>query len=344
MKHQKKGFLADPKLIKSAARFIDNEIVKKEIKSVPKEIRIFLDEAKSLEEGKEKHYSPERAVKLRGSLLSFFAIHSITSSKETKEIVNGLYAIKSAAGDASSYFSDSYEHIYRLLKNYKYREFGEAKLYFVDKEARDEIFRIDEELKSKIKTAFEKRNIKLNKIVNFLNFDGLSTFYSVKFVPKYQYISKEESIDKYLPAHYEITKNKIEKEYRERYAAHDFDKANKYILEEQKNAKLKNIDSEYEFIQKELQKDERQIDIKIISYEHSSLYPEITYNIEAEETGKDGKTKIKLSKRKQHLRSEAVNVLWYKPVQLKGSNTIAEILKNYNHAFGDVYYLVKEKE
>lgn len=340
MKHTKKGFLAEAKIVKSAARFIESEVTRREIKSIPKEIRVFLSEAKELPNNEEKHYSPERAVKLRGAILSFFAIHAIESPEEIKEIISGLYSIKSAAGGASSYFSDSYERIYRLLKGCKFREFGEAKLYFVNEEIRDEIFKINEKLESMVTSSFEKRNIKLNKIVNFLNFEGVSTFYSVKFVPKYQYISKEKSIKRYLPAHYEITKNKILKEYRERYAAHDFDKANKDILEGQKKAKLKDIESEYEFIKKELERDKDAIDIKILSYEHSSLYPEITYNFE---TGKvDKKGEPITHKRKQHLRSEAINALWYRPVQLKRHNTVADVLKNYNHAFGDVYYLTKK--
>lgn len=331
MPSKKKGFVATGVMLKNITANLQRQIEEKKINSTPKEIREFIKEVIQLQEKQEKHFSPEKAVKLRGAFLSFFALHDLVKTNDMQDLLRGFHSIKTLSGNASSYFSDAYEKIYALLENYKYREFGDARVYFVDKEARDELVRIEKKLESKISTTFEKRNIRLNKIVNLLNKDNFATQYSVKFIPKYQYISKPESIKKYLPQQYKIERNKIIKEYRELFATHDFDDTTKKILLKKRDSKIESMDAEYKYIMDNIEKDVGNLDVKIVSYDNTTVYPEISMKL-------SGKAKENIPTIKMHLRIEVVNVLWYTPRQLKDTNTVANILKNYNHAFGSVYY------
>jgi hypothetical protein len=330
-----RGYEAKSSLLHSIAAILSSNIKEKKIQSVPVDIKRFLDDVAQLPRDGVKNFSPERSIKLRGAFVAFLSINNIEKTPEIEEFLSELNSIKTL-GQAAVFFSKAYDEIYLMLDKYPFREFLEAKLYFIDDIARKELIRINDELNALISNQNEKRKLKLNKIVNFLNPENASSRYSVSYKAKYQYISKEESLEKYLPAHYEITLNKIEKEYRDLFAAHKFSEKKKQQLIVKKEQEIQRVKDEFAYISKKL-KDGKGFDVKILSYEHSSLYPEIKFS---ETSFEQGKTKHKT--RYAHLRSEVVNALWYKPSQLKSSNTVADILQNYNHAFGDVYYIEEE--
>ncbi len=329
---RKKGFSVEKKFIKNVIAVLQKEINAKEIKSVPKDISNFIKEAQTFDDEGIKNYSIERTLKLKGLFLSFVSLHDLKDIPEIKEFMDLIQNTQKTYSTATAYFSNTFNEIYTLLEPYPFREFGEAKIYFVDENARNILNKHKNILEGLISSTIEKRNIKFNKIVNFLNPEHIAIFYSVKYVSKYQYISKQESIEKYLPVHYEVMKNKINKEFKELFKTHKFDVTNKRMLEDKRDAQLKTMQEEYNYLTRCIEED-AVIDIKILSYEHAPMYPEINFRESIEE-----KTRTK----NIHLRSEVINVLWYKPVQLKSNNTVADILKNYNHAFGDVYYLQKD--
>jgi len=330
-----RGFEAPSSLLKPIENFLKESIQQKKIQSIPIDIKKFIQDIEQVQSNSTRIFSPERAIKLRGIFIAFFAINDIVPSKEMTELLNGFRSIKTL-GDAAVYFSDAYDKIYLMLDKYPFREFSEAKLYFVDQEARNTLVKMNKELNSLISKETEKRKLKFSKIVNFLNPENVSNRYSVTYKSKYQYISKEKSLKHYLPAHFQITLNKIEKEYRELFEAHTFSEKKKQQLKVKKEQEIQKVKDEYKYITTEMEEG-NELDVKILSYEHSSLYPEIKYSETLVlDDGLKHKTKY------AHLRSEVVNVLWYKPSQLKESNTVADILQNYNHAFGDVYYLEKQ--
>lgn len=331
---KKKGFIIKRKFAKNIALILQKEIEVKEIKSVPKDITNFIEEAQTFTGDGIKNYSIERTLKLKGLLLSFVTLHSLSDISEIKEFMDLIKNARKSYSMATAYFSDAFSEIYTLLEQYPFREFGDTKIYFIDEDAKNTLNKYRDVMEKLVSTAVEKRNIKFNKIVNFLNPEHIATFYSVKYVSKYQYISKEESIEKYLPVHYEVMKNKINKEFKELFETHKFDATNKRILEDKRDAQLKTMQEEYSYLAQCID-DGADVDIRILSYEHAPMYPEMNFR---ENIGDKTRTK------NIHLRSEVVNVLWYKPVQLKSNNTVADILKNYNHAFGDVYYLQKDSK
>ena len=331
-KKRKKGLTVKCSVVKIATLCLQKEIKTKEIKSVPKDIIKLIDESKKFKNNDEKTYSPERVIKLKSLLSSFVSLHNIEASPELKEFVSLIDTAQKTYSEASAYFSEAFDEIYTMLEKYPYREFEKEKIYFVDKDGRDKLNQYRRILEKLISTKTEQRNIRFNKIVNFFNPDNIATYYSIKYVQKYQYISKKESIEKYLPVHYEVMKNKLNKEFRELFETHKFNTTNKKILEDKRDAQLKTMKEEYNYLMQCI-RDEIDIDIKILSYEHAPMYPEINFR---------GLVDKKPYTRSVHLRSEVINVLWYKPVQLKSNNTIANILENYSHAFGDVYFLQKD--
>jgi len=323
----KKGLYLDSANAKNFSLAIQREIGNKNIATIPKEIKNFIEDVKK---DKRAAYSIEKTLKLKGILYSFLAIHDLKKADGIKEFIEFLESSDKYKNTAAQYFSELFDEIYVMLEKYTYREFGNTKIFFIDEVAKNEILKKKERLEKLVSSTYEKRYIKFSKIANFLNPEEMAYFYSIKYVSKYQYISKEESIKKYLPIHYEVLKNKINKEFRELFATHKFDATNKRVLEDKRDAKLKTMQEEYNYIMHCLEEG-AEIDIKILSYEHAPMYPEITYRANNEKN----KTRTKVA----HLRSEVINILWYKPVQLKNNNTVADVLKNYHHAFGDVYYL-----
>ena len=327
-----RGYKARTSLLKSISAFLSANIKEKNICSLPVDIKRFMEDTSKLNIDEDKNISPERAIKLRGVLVAFLSINDIVKTPEINELLEGLNSIKTL-GSAAVFFSKAFDEIYLMLDRYPFREFSEAKIYFIDDAARNRLVDINDELESLIVNKNEARKLKLSKIVNFLNPVNVSSRYSVSYKAKYQYISKEESLEAYLPAHYKITLNKIEKEYRELLETHHFPEKKRQQLNVKKEQEIQRVNDEYAYISKKIKEDEG-FDVKILTYEHSSLYPEIKFS--ESEIVDDGKPKHKT--RYFHLKSEVVNILWYKPNQLKKSNTVADILQNYNHAFGDVYY------
>ncbi len=311
-----------------ATAYLNNEINDKDIRDIPKDIRNFLSESSNLKD-MQKRFSQERVLKLKGALLSFLSIHSIEKDANIDYIIKQFDTIVFSS-DASAFFAQCFDIVHGLLHNYKFRNFDESRVYFIDDNAKIQFSSLREKLESLIRTQTEKKKLKFSKIINFINEEEVATQYSVVFRKKYQYISTPASIEKYLPQHYAIIKNKVEKDYKDLIGSHNFPKSKIKLLLDQKRDDLKKIDSEYDFIQNTIKSGD-DIDIKILSYEHSSQYPEIRYKC-------NGNEKNKKKTRYAHLKSETINVLWYNPIQVKTSSTISDIIENYNHAFGDVYY------
>lgn len=326
-----KGYKSTAKELKKVSLFIESQILEKNILSVPIDLRKFLNEIDALLDDVEKNYSPERSIKLRGIIVAFLSINNIEKNKDIQSLLDGFNSIKTL-GSAALFFSGAYDKIYTILERYPYRTFMQAKLYFIDKSARDEIVKIELELLGVLENKNEKQKLKFNKIIKLLNPQEISGRYSVHYKSKYQYISKQDSIEKYLPTHYKITLNKVQKDFNDLFDTHTFSPVKKKQIQAQRESELQRIKDEYEYLIKAFKNDE--IDIKILSYEHSSLYPEVKYSVESvDKKRKQSKTKYAF------LRSEVPNVLWYESSQTKKSDTVSSVISHYNYAFGDVYYI-----
>lgn len=320
-------------MLKTAVMALQFEIKIKKITSVPKDLLQFFDEVEKMDMKEQKIFYAETLIKLKTSILSFIALHDIKQYSEVNSFIKKLQADTINESKAVLYFSRAFDEVYSILSKYRSRDYEDAKIVFIDEAAKDKLVTIKNTLEELISNYTEKRNLKFNKIVNLFNPENPAISYDVKFITKYQYISKDVSIKKYLPAHYQVMKNKINKEFSELLDTHDFDEVTKKILDDKRRAKLKKMTSEYNYLLSYITEDKDGIDIKILGYEHAPLYPEIKF---VEQNDKKTVTKH------FHIRSETINALWYKPVQLKSNNTVSEILQHYNHAFGDVYYREKQ--
>ena len=324
-KQTKKGFTHITDTFSNAANYLLKQIEEKHIQSISKDLKKFIDEAVKFDKNREKTYSPDRAVKLYGILKTFLDINSI-NKEPIETVLNGFRGV--ATSDASIYFSECFDEVYKLIENSPYRDFLEARLYFVDDEIKERIVSMQNKLSSLVETKNEKKIYSFKRVVNLLNGDNFSHKYKVTYLSKYQYISSPESLLFYLPAHYEITKNKIIKYHNELLRTHKFSLSTKKQIENEHKIELSKAEDEYNYLIGILEDNKTDdIDIKIVSYDHSNIYPQIRYVIDS------GRTNY------AHLRSEVINILWYKSKQLQKDMIASDIVTNYNHAFGDVYYL-----
>jgi len=326
----KKGFTQNTRLFKRAALFLEEKIkTDKRRMHVPVDLIRFIDEAKEFEENGVKTYSPDRAVKLYGIITSFLNIYDIDCNEDLAAVLDGFK--KSTKSNAATSFIDAINEVRVLVKNLPLRDIDGVKLYFIDGEEKERLVTIKEKLEQVKKNMVEKKIYAFRRVINFINPDAISHRYKIVFNGKYQYISKIESILKYLPKHHAIVVNKLNKMHSDLLKTHQFSDATKAHIEIEHKVELKRIENEYAYIMQRLQENPESFDVKILSYDHLEIYPEIRYSA-ANRT------------RYAHLRSEVENILWYTPNQLQKDMKASQIASEYNHAFGDVYYMEKTDE
>ena len=321
----------DVSLLKNIAKDIKSFMESNTNITTIKEVEKFCEEILLLNDEGTKTFSPEKSVKIRGALYAFIALNNYKAPNELQELLSQLSGVTSL-GDASSRFSESYSRIYEIISKLPKRLFLESELYFANEDVIKSLLGIKDEFESLISTETQRRKLKFNSIVKIINTEAPSFSYEVSYKSKYQYVSKKESIEKYLPAHYEITKNKLVKDHEELLATHKFSSSKKEILARKLEAELKKIDDEFTYIMEHLEDED--FDVKIVSYEKSTIYPEIKYSL----SSNNAKSKTQHI----HLSKEVPNVLWYEPMHVKKSSTIEDILENYSHPFGNVYYSISK--
>jgi hypothetical protein len=337
MKQLKKGFLA-----KKRVYFLCGNALKELLEQYPQhfiqntDLDEFIEESLSFKDDLdgEKNLSPERGVKILGLLGYIFDTahtNNIPIDKNLESFYDGLFSSLSHK-KLFGIFSDAYKQTYALLQSLPNREFLDTKIYFLDDEALQKLVKLRNKLNSSFEVPSDNRRYSYSKIANIINENFVAKNYTIKLIAKFPQIIRPKSVQYYLPAHYEITKNKKIKAFKEMLDTHNFHPQKVKYLVKEHEAELKRDEEEHRYIMQELSKgDDSLIDVKIIGYEHSSYYPELRATLE------NGRSKY------AYIKKSVPNLLWYDPNLSLNNMDVVDILKHYNHGYGDVYYIEKER-
>ena len=276
-------------------------------------------------EATQKNYTPERCAKVLASIEIYYTNNPIVQSDSISGLTGSLEGIlqkNEVFAIYLKYTKDIYTLLHTKLRKMDYMS---ASLYFADTETRDKISMMFESMDKLLTNQTLQKRFSLSKVVNFYNIDSPCHKYSVKYVPKYQYIKKPESVERYLPAHYEIWVNKEKKYFNDYLKTHNLDPNTVSKLTLEHEQKLKRAKEEYEYIEQ----NPDSLDVRILGYEDADVYPQITITLE--KGSKD-----------RHLKSETPNLLWFIPKPFRSTMDAKEFIETSQYAgFGDVYYKVK---
>lgn len=266
-----------------------------------------------------KNLTQERCAKIVSSIQNFYYSHGLMIEDEVQEFITTLLA--NLKHTASNYAS-SLDKINALLVKKPYRDFKEARLYFVDAQIVSAIQDIKKDLEKSFRNPTEEKRFSFSTLVNMLNFDTVAHSYTVEYIERYKHVSDTKKIAEYLPAEFEIFKNKRNKDLEEEIKIHQYDTGTAQRLRKKLALELKEKQEQHEYLMSHLD----EFEIKIISYDRAKSYPLIKYNTE------EGYAR-------KHLKKSTLNILWFKPKPFRSDMTIKDYLEAATHAYGDVYYL-----
>lgn len=327
MKHTTKNFTADMPLTKDVANILETDFADQK-KAITRELRSFISEAQSYD-GATKNYTPERIARILANIESYYSINKIAKREKIELFIKQASTVLD--GGAMKIFSHTAHSVSNILYELPKRVYDDSELYFTDEDTLKDLLVLKHNLEEHLVSRSYKKRFAFSTLVNILNEDNPSHKYNVKYTPKFIHISEKDSIDKYIDAHYHVSRNWENKNFKEFLATHKFDPETIKRLEIEHKAKLKKQQEEYEFLREN--HDNPNINIKILDFEEPKLYPKISVTITAEKRSFE-----------RHLRSEVPNLLWFIPRPFKKNMKIKEFLEEATHAFGSAYYIVSNKE
>lgn len=313
-----KNLTLDCKLLKACAKELLT-LKQQYSNSFSTYIQLFCEEALILE-ASSKNYTPERSAKLSAYIDIYFSENPIVKSESIKQLSREFATILQK-NEVHALYSKYTIDIYSLLQNTKKISYMNAEVHFIDNKQRESLLQMFTSMDKLLTSKTLLQRFSLSKVINFLNPDVLSYRYLVKYIAKYQYIKKPESIERYLPATYEVWKNSTKKYFNTFISTHKFDENTKKRLIQEHETELLRAKEEYEYITQNIE----DLDVRILGYEDASLYPRISFTCNKYTTHK-------------HLKSEMPNVLWFAHEAFRTNMEAKEFIETSQSAFGDVYY------
>jgi hypothetical protein len=170
------------------------------------------------------------------------------------------------------------------------------------------------------------KNYKFDLIVKLLNPARAAQNYFVGLKGKHRQINKSDTVRENIEGEFAVWKNKLKKDVREIVTLHSLDDEAFAILEKEAVMKIEAAEAQYNFILNHFD----DLEVRIAGYTHEVIYPYVSYRIKGENIQK-------------HLSIKVPSVLYYESVKYRSDMAVADFIKNATNAFGDIYYIEKEK-
>lgn len=206
--------------------------------------------------------------------------------------------------------------VMEVILEYRFREVGKAKIYFVDGVG-------DMRLRSILSEAEEKD---VRKVCHYINPGEAIEKYSVGIRGKHRQITQKETTRKYIEGDFEVWKNTLIKDAREIISVHQKSDHEIEIINEEVNNKIEIARGELAYILENYDK----VVVKIAGFTHQKYFPYIQYVNTI-----DGEKK----KQNEHLSVLVPNILYYNPTRYRSDIQIDDFIKSSKNPFGDVYYM-----
>lgn len=226
-----------------------------------------------------------------------------------------------------------------ILKMYRMKEIGGAKLYLVDAEGIEKL----KEIQSKYDTSAnnveglsKRAKNEFSKVLKIINPDNPATQYSVGIRGKHRQINDQEKIfgddGKALETEFAIWKNQYLKAMEQKAIELDLDQKDMDNLRDKVNGEIATAEGDLKYILE----NRDQLVVRIAGLLHQKSYPYIQYIINVDTDGKRVRKKIN-----EHLSIKAVNAFFYIPTYYRDDMKIMDFIKHADNPFGDVFYMQK---
>ena len=256
MKRTTKNIIVNMEIAKKAAIVINERILQNE-KSARYELKRFLAEVIAFTSD-ERNYTPERAAKIIAGIETYYSVNQIDVDLEVEALIDEFS--KGLDSKVVSDFAEVASKVNKIIATCPMRKFDNAELYFLEEKDIQELMKLKESFEPLLTNRIYLERFKFSRLVNLLNPDQPAHKYDVVYVPKFQHIKEPESLEKYLPAHYKINRNKKMKDFKEFLNTHGFNQSAVQRLKVNHDAELKRDEEEYHFLLENI--DNEKIEIK----------------------------------------------------------------------------------
>jgi len=224
-----------------------------------------------------------------------------------------------------------------ILKNSKKIDYQGIVLYLIDKNILDRVL----ELELLIRMENEEKGIKKRNhfydYAKIINPKYPAFKYTLSMKHKKKEIFDPQKVKQYLPAEFEIWKNKsrvdLEKKIKDPESA---------ITDEQAVKLRAELEKEIEIAQQNIQKvldNFHNYDVVISTFEYYTYYPALYFVME-----QNGKNKASDT----HLRQDVPNLLWFEDnrpfSELRSNDRMSRIIQTFDRYCGSIYIKEKTKE
>lgn len=227
--------------------------------------------------------------------------------------------------DLKELFEETKKQVAGVLANTKFLDIGGGKLHFINKEQGMLLNAFRAGLEERIESNSDKKRYGFGLIAKLLNPLHPAQYYYAGMKGRHRQINDSLKVLKNLDGEFAVWQNKIRKDAREYAATHSLDDEAIALLEADIARSIERGTAHFEYMKSDFDN----LSVKITGYKHEKSYPYVSYRIDGKLA--EGNISIKVP-----------TVLLFEPVKYRSDMSEAEFIKNAVHAFGDVYYMIKE--
>jgi len=221
-----------------------------------------------------------------------------------------------------------------ILEHSKKINYQGIVLYLIDKEELDKILAIELTVRIENEEKGIKKRNHFYDYAKIINPKYPAFKYTLSMKHKKKEIFDPQKVQQYLPAEFEIWKNKsrvdLEKKIKDLESA---------IIDEQAIKLRAELEKEIEIAQQNIQKvldNFHNYDVVISTFEYYTYYPALYFVVEKDDKNQASDT---------HLRQDVPNLLWFEDdrpfSELRSNDRMSRIIQTFDRYCGSIY--VKEK-
>lgn len=229
------------------------------------------------------------------------------------------------------------KEIFSILKNSKKIDYQDIVMYLIGKEELDKILALELTVRMENEEKGIKKKNHFYDYAKIINPDFPAFKYTLSMKHKKKEIFDPQKVQQYLPAEFEIWKNKsrvdLEKKIKDPESA---------IIAEQAIKLRAELEKEIEIAKQNIQKvleNFHNYDVVISTFEYYTYYPALYFVVE-----KDGKNKASDT----HLRQDVPNLLWFEDnrpfSELRSNDRMSRIIQTFDRYCGSIYIKEKNKK
>jgi hypothetical protein len=201
-------------------------------------------------------------------------------------------------------------------------------LYFANASQMKTLLSIQARIDEVFDKPRDKKHYGFGLIANILNPTGPVSKYSTGIRGRHRQMTKSDTVRREIEGEFEVWKNSQLVRMRDTLESSNLNAAERAKTVQEVEQRIDEGEREFTYVLEHFD----ELKICIAGYNHEKSYAYIQY-VDADE-----------KRCNQHLSIKVPNILFYEPVHYRKDMKIADFIKDATCAFGDVFYMQREKE